>query len=190
MSLCSKPERCWLQTQMETSRLLCQMHCLRSVDFLQVHKFVVGVAPVRSLCRVGWAAKQLLAIPADQLRSNSPAYTGSSDVAVGRQLRRGVTALARAVTLEALGLGASVAGGADYVLRGGSGRGSEQPAGKLCVPCVPVCTTYQMHYTHITTALVSFSYWFTSCTGTSYNVVTAGTQNWHAAFLTHAFTMS
>ena len=97
----------------------------------QVHKFVVGVAPVRSLCRVGWAAKQLLAIPADQLRGNSPAYAGNSDVAVGRQLRRGVTALARAVTLEALGLGASVAGGADYVLRGGSGRRSEQPAGKL-----------------------------------------------------------
>lgn len=97
---------------------------------LQVHKFVVGVAPVRSLCRVGWAAKQLLTIPADQLRSNGPAYSGNSEVAVGRQLRRGVTALARAVTLEALGLGASVAGGADFVLRGGSGRGSEQPSGR------------------------------------------------------------
>ena len=103
---------------------------------------MVGVAPVRSLCRVGWAAKQLLAIPADQLRSNSPAHTGNSDVAVGRQLRRGVMALARAVTLEALGLGASVAGGADYVLRGGSGRGSEQPAGKISVVLVSICITY------------------------------------------------
>jgi len=41
-----------------------------------------------------------------------------------------VTTLARAVTLEALGLGASVAGGADFVLRGGSGSGSDHPAGK------------------------------------------------------------
>ena len=41
-----------------------------------------------------------------------------------------MTTLARAVTLEALGLGASVAGGADFVLRGGSGSGSDHPAGK------------------------------------------------------------
>ena len=100
---------------------------------LQVHKFVVGVAPVRSLCRVGWAAKQLLAIPADQLRSTSSGsrHNINSDVAFTRQLRRGVTTLARAVTLEALGLGASVAGGADFVFRGGSGSGSEHPAGRV-----------------------------------------------------------
>ncbi len=95
-----------------------------------MHKFVVGVAPVRSLCRVGWAAKQLLSIPADQLRSTSSSHNISNDVAFTRQLRRGVTTLARAVTLEALGLGASVAGGADFVLRGGSGSGSDHPAGK------------------------------------------------------------
>lgn len=98
---------------------------------MQVHKFVVGVAPVRSLCRVGWAAKQLLSIPAEQMRNTGNSDNSSnSDVALARQLRRGVTTLARAVTLEALGLGASVAGGADYVLRGGSGSGSEHPAGK------------------------------------------------------------
>jgi len=97
-----------------------------------VHKFVVGVAPVRSLCRVGWAAKQLLSIPADQLRntSSSSSHSINNDVAFTRQLRRGVTTLARAVTLEALGLGASVAGGADFVLRGGSGSSSDHPAGK------------------------------------------------------------
>ena len=95
-----------------------------------MHKFVVGVAPVRSLCRVGWAVGQLLSIPADQLR-NTTISNGSSnsDVSLSRQLRRGVTSLARAVTIEALGAGASVAGGADYVLRGGSGQGSEHPAG-------------------------------------------------------------
>lgn len=99
--------------------------------WLQVHKFVVGVAPVRSLCRVGWAAKQLLSIPADQLRStSSSSHSINNDVALTRQLRRGVTTLARAVTLEALGLGASVAGGADFVLRGGSGSGADHPAGK------------------------------------------------------------
>lgn len=102
---------------------------------MQVHKFVVGVAPVRSLCRVGWAAKQLLSIPADQLRnttssSSSNSHSINNDVGFTRQLRRGVTTLARAVTLEALGLGASVAGGADFVLRGGSGSGSDHPAGK------------------------------------------------------------
>lgn len=90
---------------------------------------MVGVAPVRSLCRVGWAAKQLLSIPADQLRNTTISSGSNSDVALTRQLRRGVTSLARAVTLEALGLGASVAGGADFVLRGGSGVGSEHPAG-------------------------------------------------------------
>ena len=99
-----------------------------------MHKFVVGVAPVRSLCRVGWAAKQLLSISADQLRnttsSSSSSHSINNDVAFTRQLRRGVTTLARAVTLEALGLGASVAGGADFVLRGGSGSGSDHPAGK------------------------------------------------------------
>ena len=101
-----------------------------------MHKFVVGVAPVRSLCRVGWAAKQLLSIPADQLRNtaiSSGSRTGSGDVTLARQLRRGVTSLARAVTLEALGLGASVAGGADYVLRGGSAGRSEHPAGGHCM---------------------------------------------------------
>ena len=95
---------------------------------------MVGVAPVRSLCRVGWAAKQLLSIPADQLRITSISNggsrrSGSAEVALTRQLRRGVTSLARAITLEALGLGASVAGGADFVLRGGSAGGSEHPAG-------------------------------------------------------------
>ena len=104
---------------------------------LQVHKFVVGVAPVRSLCRVGWAATQLLSIPAEQLRntaiSNGSSRSSGSEVTLTRQLRRGVTSLARAVTLEALGLGASVAGGADFVLRGGSAGGSEHPAGGECI---------------------------------------------------------
>ncbi|KAL0044023.1 hypothetical protein WJX82_003156 [Trebouxia sp. C0006] len=106
---------------------------LQDIASSQVHKFVVGVAPVRSLCRVGWAAKQLLSISADQLRnttsSSSSSHSINNDVAFTRQLRRGVTTLARAVTLEALGLGASVAGGADFVLRGGSGSGSDHPAG-------------------------------------------------------------
>ncbi|KAA6418149.1 MAG: Autophagy-related 2 [Trebouxia sp. A1-2] len=103
---------------------------LQDIASSQVHKFVVGVAPVRSLCRVGWAAKQLLSIPADQLRStSSSSHSINNDVALTRQLRRGVTTLARAVTLEALGLGASVAGGADFVLRGGSGSGADHPAG-------------------------------------------------------------
>lgn len=113
---------------------------------LQVHKFVVGVAPVRSLCRVGWAAKQLLSIPADQLRntaiSNGSSRSRSSDVTLTRQLRRGVTTLARAVTLEALGLGASVAGGADYVLRGGSAGGSEHPAGVHCTLYLGIAWVY------------------------------------------------
>ena len=113
-------------------RSLCHDAYQSDFSFLpQVHKFVVGVAPVRSLCRVGWAAKQLLSIPADQLRNTTVSNGNcSNDVTLTRQLRRGVTSLARAITLEALGLGASVAGGADFVLRGGSGQGSEHPAGR------------------------------------------------------------
>lgn len=45
-------------------------------------------------------------------RSASP-----GSVPLERQLRRGLTALARAVALEALGLSASVAGGAQAVLQ-------------------------------------------------------------------------
>lgn len=53
-------------------------------------------------------------------RSRAAAAAGASSadtVPLERQLRRGLTALARAVALEALGLSASVAGGAQAVLQ-------------------------------------------------------------------------
>ncbi|KAK9805512.1 hypothetical protein WJX72_002557 [[Myrmecia] bisecta] len=98
---------------------------LKDVASSQAHKFVVGVAPIRSVCKVGSAAAQLFAIPADSLR----AAPNRSDVSFSRQMRRSLTGFVRAVTLEALGLGASVAGGAHLVLQGGVGSTSDQPAG-------------------------------------------------------------
>lgn len=84
---------------------------------------MVGVAPIGALCRVGSAAAQLAAIPADQLAARAregPARgrRGRQRRAAGqhgslqRQLQRGVSGLARAIVLEALALSATVAGGA------------------------------------------------------------------------------
>ena len=92
--------------------------------FLQVHQFMVGVAPIRSLCRVGWAAKQLVSIPSDLLRTPTGQH---QEVAVSRQLHRALAGFVRAVTLEALGLGATLAGGAQQLL--GAPTAEEQPAG-------------------------------------------------------------
>ena len=84
---------------------------------------MVGVAPIGALCRVGTAAAQLVAIPADQLAAR--AREGSSRcrrhrqkgsphqaASLQRQLQHGMTGLARAILLEALALSATVAGGA------------------------------------------------------------------------------
>ncbi len=114
--------------------------------FVQVHQFMVGVAPIRSLCRVGWAAKQLVSIPSDLLRNP----TGQQqEVAVSRQLHRALAGFVRAVTLEALGLGATLAGGAQQLL--GAPTAEEQPAGAHAHPvankaalqqcCAPVAST-------------------------------------------------
>ena len=90
---------------------------------------MVGVAPIRSLCRVGWAARQLVSIPSDLLR----APTGQQqEVAVSRQLHRALAGFVRAVTLEALGLGATLAGGAQHLL--GAPTAEEQPAGVQAHP--------------------------------------------------------
>lgn len=69
----------------------------------QVKKFLVGVAPLHALYRVGSAAAQLLSMPAEQLVREGRFY---------RTLRRGLGRLVRILMLEALSLGASVAGGA------------------------------------------------------------------------------
>lgn len=51
-----------------------------------------------------------------------------SDVNVGREMQRSLVLLVRAITLEALGLGASVAGGAQAVLQGTAPPHGVQPA--------------------------------------------------------------
>ena len=69
-------------------------------------------------------------MPASQMRGQ--AIGGRSvDSRLARQLRRSTTSFVRALVFEALGLGATVAGGAQMVLQGASGQpgvANEQPA--------------------------------------------------------------
>lgn len=85
----------------------------------------MGVAPIGSLSRVASAAAQLVAIPGDQMRRNGPSAGAPP---LSRQLQRGFTGLAKAVTLEALALGATMAGGAQHILAGGAAPIEENPA--------------------------------------------------------------
>lgn len=138
----------------------------------QAHRFVGGIAPIKSICRVSSAAAQLLAIPKQQLYARSshggevgclcswqgssmrpakpthdmePPGRGSSpslcvpyfpalfiggggtlsltalvDEDFRRQMQRGLAGFVRAVALEALNLGATMAAGAEVALAGES----------------------------------------------------------------------
>ncbi|GAB4814248.1 hypothetical protein N2152v2_001294 [Parachlorella kessleri] len=104
---------------------------LEDIVKYQVHKFLAGIAPIRSLCKVSSAAMQLISIPVEHLfaESSGPASQRSlsslRDASFLRQMRRGLLGLARAIAAEALGLGASVAGSAQSVL---NQRRSQAPA--------------------------------------------------------------
>eukprot|EP00854_Cymbomonas_tetramitiformis_P012079 gene12079-14272_t len=87
----------------------------------QLHKFVQGVAPVKSLCTVGNGTAQLVLEPLKQYRREGRVLRG---------LQKGTAAFMRSVTLEALGLGAHVAGGARHVLESAErGLGEGPPQG-------------------------------------------------------------
>ena len=86
---------------------------------LQMHKLVTAVAPIQALCRVGSALNDLLAIPAEML-GIAPATpsNGTRPLPVSHKLQRSLISLAKAVTVEALSLGATVAHGTHVVLQG------------------------------------------------------------------------
>eukprot|EP00898_Chlorokybus_atmophyticus_P006013 jgi/Chlat1/6412/Chrsp45S06026 len=80
---------------------------LQDIAANQAHKFVTGIAPIRSLCAVGSGAVQLVRLPTEQYKK---------DRQLARGLQRGVTAFVRSISLEALGVGAQVAAGAHDLL--------------------------------------------------------------------------
>ncbi len=103
---------------------------------MQVHKFVAGMAPIRSVVRLGSAFTGLLATPAllrrETLRAGSAG--GTADGRLGRALRRSTASFARALVFEALGLGASVAAGAPLPPR----DGAQLPICGALLLCMPV----------------------------------------------------
>lgn len=103
----------------------------------QAHKFVQGVAPIRSLTNITVSARQLLAIPAEVLFNKQQQEAGGrtllsqlSDRDFQRSLRRGIANLARQVAIEAMNLTATVGGAAASALDSQTYRATrEQPAG-------------------------------------------------------------
>lgn len=60
---------------------------------LQVQNFIAGIKPIQSIIRIGSAAGQLLAIPADALRGKSETHRQGAkapQLPVSRQLQRGM----------------------------------------------------------------------------------------------------
>ncbi len=90
---------------------------------------MTAVAPIQALCRVGGALNELLAIPAEALgmAAASPA-DGNRPMPVSHKLQRSLTSLAKAVTVEALSLGATVAHGAQVVLQGRPSSAAPAPS--------------------------------------------------------------
>ena len=84
-----------------------------------MHKLVTAVAPIQALCRVGSALHDLLAIPAEMLGiAAATPSNGTRPLPVSHKLQRSLISLAKAVTVEALSLGAHVAHGTHVVLQG------------------------------------------------------------------------
>lgn len=103
---------------------------LQHIARTQAHKFLTGVAPIRSVVRVGGAVAGLLAVPVAHIGAASRRGSSAHDAADGgsstqdghmsRALRRSTAGFVRALVYEALGLGATMAAGAQMVLTGGT----------------------------------------------------------------------
>ncbi|KAL4447967.1 hypothetical protein ABPG75_005186 [Micractinium tetrahymenae] len=99
---------------------------MEDIARFQAHRFVSGIAPIASICRVSSAAAQLVAIPRQQLYKHSSGSVGGltlsalADEDFRRQMQRGLAGFVRAVALEAITLGATVAAGAEVALAGES----------------------------------------------------------------------
>eukprot|EP00245_Coleochaete_scutata_P001805 TRINITY_DN1225_c0_g1_i4.p1 TRINITY_DN1225_c0_g1~~TRINITY_DN1225_c0_g1_i4.p1 ORF type:complete len:584 (+),score=89.76 TRINITY_DN1225_c0_g1_i4:230-1753(+) len=81
---------------------------LEDISQNQVHKFVEGMGPLKSLCAVGKGVAKLVKLPAEHYRRDRRLLRG---------MRKGATAFLRSVSLEALGLGAQLAAGAQELLQ-------------------------------------------------------------------------
>ena len=62
---------------------------------MQVQNFIAGIKPIQSIIRIGSAAGQLLAIPAEALRGRPESFGHSSRntptvIPISRQLQRGI----------------------------------------------------------------------------------------------------
>lgn len=114
---------------------------LQHVARTQAHKFIAGVAPIRSVVRVGGAVAGLLAVPAAALGGAGSGGGGGglsvaaaagkigaiADSELSRQLRRSTAGFVRALVFEALGLGAAAAAGAQAALAGGAPPPAAEP---------------------------------------------------------------
>jgi len=118
---------------------------LRDIAGTQAHKFLVGIAPVNHICKVGSAVASLLMAPIRQLSSPTlgalPGQGGGGSASLpgglsrslsaasqklrrnklALQVRRSVLGLTRVLLLEAMGLGANVVAGAQAALQAGQG---------------------------------------------------------------------
>ena len=68
---------------------------LTSLWHAQVQNFIAGIKPIQSIIRIGSAAGQLLAIPAEALRGKPDSFSQKSravagNVPMSRQLQRGI----------------------------------------------------------------------------------------------------
>ncbi|KAF6144029.1 hypothetical protein GIB67_017637 [Kingdonia uniflora] len=80
---------------------------LEDISQNQIHKFLKGLPPVRSLISVGSGAAKLLSLPVKNYRKDHKLLKG---------VQRGAIAFLRSISLEAVGLGVHLAAGAHDIL--------------------------------------------------------------------------
>ncbi|OVA15794.1 Autophagy-related [Macleaya cordata] len=80
---------------------------LEDISHNQVHKFLKGLPPIRSLFTVGSGAAKLVSLPVKNYKKDHRLLTG---------IQRGAIAFLRSISLEAVGLGVHLAAGAHDIL--------------------------------------------------------------------------
>nr|XP_010932621.1 autophagy-related protein 2 isoform X1 [Elaeis guineensis] len=80
---------------------------LEDISRNQVHKFLKGLAPIRSLFAVGSGTSKLVSLPVKSYRKDHKLLKG---------IQRGAMAFIRSITIEAVGLGVHLAAGAHDIL--------------------------------------------------------------------------
>ncbi|KAI3992000.1 hypothetical protein MKX01_014891 [Papaver californicum] len=80
---------------------------LEDISHNQIHKLLKGLPPIRSLFTVGSGAAKLVSLPVKNYKKDHRLLTG---------IQRGALAFLRSISLEAVGLGVHLAGGAHDIL--------------------------------------------------------------------------